>query len=104
MKALPPIIGFVVGVTVAVGACSVLNSGRAAHREVRLRSDVHDPLRLCLDDIVQTQERGDVALAGQKAKLLQRRWSEYLNNGGRSPEMFAADVMELGSAATRPRP
>jgi hypothetical protein len=102
MKALPAIIAFVVGVAVAVVACSVLNSAREAHRPVQLLSDVHDPLRQCLDDIAQTYDRGEAALAERKTRLLQKRWSEYLRSAGRAPEQFSNEVMHLGDPATRP--
>jgi hypothetical protein len=101
MKALPVILGFVVGIVLAATACSVLNSANESVRRVKLLSDVHDPMRQCLDDIAQTQERGDVALAEQKLRLLRRRWSEYLDGGGRSPELFASEIMELAAPATR---
>jgi len=102
MKALPAIIGFVIGIVVAAVACSVLNSVNESARRARLLSDVHYPMRQCLDDIAQTQERGDLALAQQKSRLLQQRWSEYLTGGGRSPELFASGILELTPAATRP--
>jgi hypothetical protein len=102
MKALPAIIAFVVGVALTAVACSVLNSAHEGQRQVQLLSDVHDPMRQCLDDIAQTYDRGDAALAEQKARLLQKRWSEYLRSGGRAPEQFSSEIMELASAATRP--
>lgn len=102
MKALPAILAFVVGVALTAVACSVLNSAREGHRQVQLLSDVHDPLRQCLDDIAQTYDRGDATLAEQKARLLQKRWTEYLRSGGRAPEQFSNEVMQLGVPATRP--
>ena|SRR5687768_12992849 len=102
MKVLAAIIAFVVGLIVATVVCSVLNVARDAQRQVQLLSDVHHPIRQCLDDIVQTHDRGDVSLAEQKLRLLQQRWFEYLNAGGRSPELFANEVMELAPATTRP--
>lgn len=101
MKALPAIIAFV-GVALAVVACSILNSASNARQQVQLLSDVHDPLRQCLDDIAQTYDRGDAALAEQKTRLLQKRWSEYLSSSGRAPEQFSNEVMKLGDPATRP--
>ena len=102
MKALPAIIAFVVGIVVTAVACSVLNSANESVRQVKVRSDVHYPMRQCLDDIAQTQERGEVALAQQKLRLLQQRWAEYFDGGGRTPELFASEIMELAPAATRP--
>ena len=102
MKALPAIIAFVVGVAITAVACSILNSAREGHRQVQLLSDVHDPLRQSLDDIAQTYDRGDAALAEQKARLLQKRWSEYLRSGGRAPEQFSNEIVEFGDPATRP--
>ena len=101
MKALPAILGFVIGIVITAIACTVLNSANESVRKVKLLSDVHDPMRQCLDDIAETYQRGDVALAQQKLRLLQQRWSEYLD-GGRTPELFAGEVMELAPAATRP--
>jgi hypothetical protein len=102
MRALPAIIAFAAGIIVAAVTCSVLNSVRESGRQIRLLSDLHYPMRQCLDDIVETYERGNVSLAHQKTRLLRQRWSEYLNGGGRSPELFASEVMELTAAATRP--
>lgn len=101
MKALPVILGFIAGIIVTMAACSYLNSAREGLRQVHLLSDVHGPLRQSLDDIAQTQERGDAALAQQKVQLLQRRWSEYLDGGGRPPEQFAAEVRDLVPPTTR---
>jgi len=101
MKAIVVVIAFVVGVLITTVACSVLNSAREAHRQVQLLSDVHDPLRQTLDNIARTYDRGDAALAERKTRLLQQRWSEYLT-GGRPPEQFANEVMQLGDSATRP--
>ena len=100
MKALPAVIGFVVGIIVAMVACSVLNSARESYRQVHLLSDVHHPMSQCLDDIVRTHERGDVLLAQQKVRLLRQRWSEYLDGDGRTPELFVSEIMELPPAAT----
>jgi hypothetical protein len=102
MKVLPVIIAFVVGVGLTAIACSVLNSAREDHRQVQLLSDVHDPLRQCLDDIAQTFDRGDAALAERKARLLQKKWTEYLRSGGRSPEQFSNEVLQLAGPATPP--
>jgi hypothetical protein len=101
MKALPAIIAFVVGVALTALVCSVLDSGREASRQVQLLSDVHDPLRQCLDDIALTYDRGDAALAGQKARLLQKEWSESLRSGGPAPEQFSNEIVQLGGPATR---
>jgi hypothetical protein len=102
MKALAALIAFGFGVGLTAVACSTLHSAQDGHRQVQLLSDVHDPLRQCLDDIVQTYDRGDAALAEQKARFLQKRWSEYLKSGGRSPELFSGEVTEFGVPATRP--
>ena len=102
MKALSSTIGFGVGVAVTAVACSVLDSAREGRRQVQLLSDVHDPLRQCLDDIAQTYDRGDTTLAERKARLLRKSWSEYLRSGGRAPEQFSNEIMQLGDAGTRP--
>ena len=102
MKALPAILGFVVGIGLTAVACSFLSSATEASRQVRLLSDVHDPLRQCLDDIARTYDRGETALAERKARMLQKRWTQYLRSGGRSPEQFSSEVMGLGDPATRP--
>ena len=101
MKALTAVIAFVIGAALTAVTCSVLNSAREGHRKVQLLSDVHDPVRQCLDDIAQTYDRGDAVLAERKTRLLQQRWSEYLK-GGRPPEQFSSEITDLGSAATRP--
>lgn len=102
VKALSAIIAFVVGVALTAAALTILDSARESHRQVQLLSDVHDPMRQCLDEIARTYDRGDVALAEQKARLLQKRWAEYLRSGGRPPELFANEVMQFGEPTTRP--
>lgn len=102
MKALAPIISFVIGVALTAIACSALNSAHESRRQVQLLSDVHDPLRRCLEDIAQSYDRGGVTLAEQKARLLQKRWSEYLRSGGRAPEQFSSEIMQLEDPATQP--
>ncbi len=102
MKGITAIIAFVVGVALTAVACSVLGTVREGHWQVQLWSDVHGPMRQCLDDIAQAYDRGDAALAEQKIRLLQRRWSEYLETSGAAPEQFSNAVMQLGNMATRP--
>src|SRR5258706_14459290 len=101
MKAIPAIIAFVLGVVLTVVACNVLDSAREEHRQVQLLSNVHNPLRQCLDDIVETLDRGDALLAQRKVRVLQLRWTEYLH-GGRAPELFMSEVTELGRTSTAP--
>jgi hypothetical protein len=102
MKGITAIIAFVVGVALTAVACSVFGTVREGHGQVQLWSDVHDPMRECLDDIAHTYDRGDAALAEQKTRLLQRRWSEYLETSGPAPEQFSNEVKQLGDMATRP--
>ena len=101
MKPIPFIIGICIGAAVSIAACSQIDSARESQRQVQLLSDVHDPLRLTLDDIVASDNRGDRALAVEKTRLLQQRWSEYLK-GGRTPEQFAEEIVQLGKSNTRP--
>jgi hypothetical protein len=101
MKALPAVIAFAVGVTLTAVACRVVNSVNESVRQVTLRSEVHHPLRQCLDDIAKTQERGDVAIAQEKLRLLRQRWVEYLDGGGRTPELFVTEIMGPVPAATQ---
>src|SRR3954470_16236642 len=100
MKPIPFIIGVCIGAAVSIAACSQINSARESQRHVQLLSDVHDPLRLTLDDIVATDNRGDRVLAVEKTRLLQQRWSEFLKEG-RTPEQFAEEIMQLGRTSTR---
>lgn len=102
MKPLSVAIGVLIGTTLSVVVCMTLGRIRDAQRQVQIRSDIHDPIRQCLDDIVLTQERGDVTLAMQKVKLLQQRWTEYLRGAGRPPELFSDEVMRIDRTATRP--
>jgi hypothetical protein len=100
MKALVGLIAFVAGVVIAAVVCSVLNGANDALRQVHLQSDVYFPLRQCLDDIAQTQDR-DPALAQQKVRLLRQRWSEYMDGRGRAPEQFADEVTRLNPSTTQ---
>lgn len=103
MKVLAIVVAFLAGVAVTAVACSALNAARNAQRTVQLLSDVHDPVRQCLNDTVQCYDRGETALAERKMRLLQQRWSEYLE-GGRPPEQFASELMAIGGTTTRPAP
>lgn len=101
MKTLTPILAFVIGVALTAVVCSVLNRAHYAQRQAQLLSEVHYPLRQCLDDIARCYDRGERGLAEQKVRLLQKRWSEYLK-GGRPPEQFSNEILELSDSATRP--
>jgi hypothetical protein len=86
-------------VVLTIVACSVYYSARESKRQVQLLSDVHDPLRQCLDDIALAFDDGNCWLARDKTLMLQRSWSEYLKNGRRTPEQFASEIIDRGSSA-----
>lgn len=78
------------------------NAIRAARHVIQTRSDIHDPMRTALDDIVQTHERGDHALAEAKVRMLASKWTAFMN-GDNVPEQFAPLVESMTTApATRP--
>jgi hypothetical protein len=103
MKPALAIISLIVVAALTSLVCEGIHSAREAPRQAELFSDVNFPLRECLDDIVSSYDHGDASGAEQKARLLQRRWSEYLK-GGPPPGQFSNEVMRLGShaAATQP--
>ena len=94
-------IGCIAGVIVTAIASWMMYSGSNASREARLRSEVHTPIRVALDDIAATIERGEVEIGRRKAALLAQRWSEYLDGGPR-PEQFLNEVTKLRAAGTQP--
>lgn len=101
MKSLIAITAFTLGVVISAFVVRSMERVHRAQRDVQLLSDVHWPLRMCLDDIVATYDRGDAALAEQKARLLQKRWTDYLTQKTRAPEQFASEIVELRAPTTQ---
>ena len=101
MKRTYAIIGFTIGVAVTAAAMMLLQRARDARREIQLFSDVYCPVQQSIDDIAKTYDRGDTELAQRKTRLLQERWKEFMRDGP-SPEQFSNEIMQLGTAATRP--
>ena|SRR5688572_28592017 len=96
---------FTLGVALTLLVGNAIHSARESRHQVGLLSDVHHPVRQCLDDIVATHDRGDATLAQRKSRLLHQRWSAFLN-GGPAPEQFATEITRLPTTtpSTRPTP
>ena len=96
------IIAFILGGVIVGFIMEQANAVRAARQMIQTRSDIHDPMRTALDDIVQTHDRGDHALAEAKVRMLASKWTAFMN-GDKMPEQFAPLVEAMTNApATRP--
>ena len=93
------ILAFVIG---GLLTGTIMNWGQAvrdAQSTVRAHSDVYDPMRTALQDIVETHDQGDHELAEAKTRLLTSKWATFVN-GGPPPEQFAPLVETM--TTTRP--
>jgi len=95
-------IGFLsfVGGAICTGIVSIfLCTARTAADQAHLQSEVHDPVRFALDDIVKTYESDEPEMAVKKTRILQAGWSSYLD-GGPKPEVCVQEIVRL--RATEP--
>jgi hypothetical protein len=105
MKHLHKMLCFIAGVGVTVFACILIDRGREDARRTMLLSNLQYPVLDCLNDIVQTHDRGQPALALEKLRLLQHHWSTY-THGGPPPEQFTSQITDVTPATrgTAPAP
>ena len=95
-------ISFMLGAACAGVAAFFLCWAKDESNKAHLQSEVHDPVRHVLNDVVETYDAKKPELAEMKVRTLDREWSDYLINGARKPELWREEIMRMKGVTTRP--